>query len=204
MGGAVEALMLIAAVPLLILNMLGGLVGGVGLAFQGEWLLLIGGIGWAVVGPYLLSVALLPSLVFAPLAASLERRSQVMLPILAALPALIWTYFVVTVSCIVVFQAVVSRPEAGFFHFLWAYSTATAPWSFMANKDKQSGDDKSTILMFFVQLGLVSMMVATWADPAAATYEQLAPWFLPFMGVGVIAQIFVILVEAKNLRHRGY
>ncbi len=54
-----EAIMLLAAVPLMILNMLGGLVGGIGLAIQGHWSLLFGGIAWLVIGGFALSIALL-------------------------------------------------------------------------------------------------------------------------------------------------
>lgn len=74
----------------------------------------------------------------------------------------------------------------------------------MANKDKQSGNDASTILMFFVQMGTVSMMVASWSDPSAMEFYTLFAWFIPFVMLGLVAQLFVAWVETKNARHRVY
>lgn len=80
----------------------------------------------------------------------------------------------------------------------------TGPWSFLANKDKQSGNDASTMLMFFVQLGVVSMMFASWSDPKSMTAADLIPWFVPFMALGFVAQVFVAVGEARQARYRGY
>lgn len=199
-----EAVMVLAAVPLLILNMLGGLVGGIGLAVQGHWSLLIGGIVWCVVGGFVLSIALLPGMIFAPLARWASNRGNTVAAVVACIPSLLWTYIVVTVTGIAVFYNVVARPGSGFFHLLWGYSVTTAPWSFLANKDKQSGNDASTMLMFFVQLGVVAMMVASWSDPESMTVADLLPWFVPFMVLGLVAQVFVAVVEGRNARYRGY
>lgn len=199
-----EAIMLLAAVPLLILNMLGGLVGGIGIAVQGEWALLIGGLAWSFVGAFALSIALLPGMIFAPLAAWATNHGNNAAAVVVAIPSLFWTYVVVTVSSVVVFHSVVARPEAGFFHLLWAYSVTTAPWSYLANKDKQAGNDASTMLMFFVQLGVVSMMIASWSDPSSIEVGDLLPWFLPFMILGLIAQLFVAWIDGRNARYRAY
>lgn len=199
-----EAIMLLAAVPLIILNMLGGLVGGIGLAVQGHWSLLIGGIAWFIIGGFVLSIALLPGMIFAPLAMWAAKRGNTTAAIVAAVPSLLWTYVVVTVTSIIVFLAVVARAESGFFHLLWGYSVTTGPWSFLANKDKQSGNDASTMLMFFVQLGVVSMMFASWSDPESMTAADLIPWFVPFMALGLIAQVFVAVIERRGARYRGY
>lgn len=102
----------------MILNMLGGLVGGIGLAFQGEWRLIFSGIGWAVVSPFVLSIALIPGMIFAPIVAWGLKRENMVIVILAGAPSLIWTYIVVTIVSVVVFLNIVARPDAGFFHLL--------------------------------------------------------------------------------------
>lgn len=199
-----EAVMLLVAVPLLILNMLGGLIGGIGLAVQGHWSLLIGGIAWCVIGVFILSIALLPGMIFAPLAMWASNRGNTVVAVVACVPSLAWTYIVVTVTSIAVFFNIVARPDSGFFHLLWAYSVTTAPWSFLASKDKQSGNDASTLLMFFIQLGVVAMMFASWSNPETITVADLIPWFVPFMLLGLIAQVFVAVVEGRNARYRAY
>ncbi len=120
-----EAVMLLTALPLLILNLLGGLFGGIGVAVQGQWSLLIGGIAWCVIGGFVLSIALLPGMLFAPLAIWASNRGNTFAAVVACFPSLLWTYVVVTISSIVVFCYVVARPDAGFFHLLWGYSVTT-------------------------------------------------------------------------------
>lgn len=196
--------MVLAVVPLLILNMLGGLVGGIGLAVQGHWSLLIGGIAWCVIGGFVLSIALLPGMIFAPLAVWAFNRGNTAAAVVACIPSLLWTYIVVAATSIVVFYNVVAQPDSGFFHLLWGYSVTTAPWSFLARKDKQSGNDTSTLLMFFVQLGVVAMMFASWSDPESITVANLLPWFVPFMALGLVAQVLVAVVEGRNASYRAY
>lgn len=199
-----EAIMLLVALPLLVLNLIAGLVGGVALAFQGEWGLLFGGIAYSIGGPFLLSLAMLPGMIFVPLTVWAGDRGNILLAVAAAIPSMIWTYTVVAVSCIFAFSMILTRSEADFFHLLWSYSVATAPWSFMAEKEKQGGNDNSATLMFFVQMGTASMMVAAFVDPYDTSASRLATWFLPFMGLGLLAQLFIAWVETRNNRHGRY
>lgn len=199
-----EAFGLLLGVPLMLLNLLAGLVGGVGLLIQGEWSLFFGGIAYAIAGPFILSIAMLPGMIFAPLAVMADERRRPTLAVFAAIPSLIWTYIVVSVSCVIAFSTVVSNSDGGFFHLLWGYSTATAPWSFMAQKDRQSGNDASTTLMLFVQLGTIALMVRTFLSPMETDVGSLMPWFMPFMGLGVAAQLFLAWAESRNRRYRGF
>ena len=199
-----EAFGLLFGVPLMLLNMLAGVIGGLGLLIQGQWSLLFGGIAYSVAGPFLLSIAMFPGMIFAPLAVMANDRGSPALTVFAAIPSLIWTYIVVSVSCVVVFSAVVSNSDGDFFHLLWAYSTATAPWSFMAQKDKQGGNDASTTLMLFVQLGTIALMVRALLSPMETDVRALLPWFVPFMFLGLATQLFVAWVYSRNRRYRGF
>jgi predicted neutral ceramidase superfamily lipid hydrolase len=157
-----------------------------------------------VAGPFILSIAMIPAMIFLPLSAWAANRENTAMVVIAAIPNLAWTYLVVAVSCVVVFSWVVSGQEGGFFQILWGYSVATAPWSFMAQKDRQSGNETSTTLMFFVQLGTISMMVATFLDPSDVDPSRLMVWFLPFFVLGLIAQLFIAWVETRGRRTLGY
>lgn len=199
-----EAVMLLVAVPLMILNMLGGLVGGIALAIQGEWGLLFAGIAWAFVAPFLLSIAMMPGMIFVPLSQWASERDNTVVALLAGLPSLVWTYVVVTASSILAFRYVVGHSDTGFLHLLWAYSVTTGPWSFLANKDRQAGNDASTTLMFFIQMGTVAMMVVSWMAPFAPDVWTLTAWFLPFMVLGALAQLLGVWVNTRSARYRGY
>lgn len=197
------ALVMLAAVPLMILNMLGGLVGGGGLIFKGEWSLVLGGFAWGIIGAFVIPFTLLPAMLFVPLVGWAAKNGSIAAAIISGIPAMLWTYFVVTVSCVLVFHTVVARPDAGFFHLLWGYSTSIAPWSFLSNKDKQAGNDASAIIVFFAQLGTVAMMFASWSDPESMEVADLLPWFLPFMGLGFAAQLIAVTVDGQAARRRG-
>lgn len=193
-------IVVLAAIPLMILNMLGGIVGFVALAVQGEWGAICGGLAWCLIGAFVLSIAMLPAMIFAPLSVWAANRGYTSAAVIAALPSIAWTYIVLAVSSLTVFHAVISRPDAGFFHLLWAYCVTTAPWSYLANKDKQAGNETSSMLMFFVQLGTVSMMVGSWTDPSDMPISDLAIWFLPFMAIGILVQLLSIWLDLRNTR----
>lgn len=183
---------------LLLLNMLGGLLSGVALLFKGEWGLVLGGIGWGFLGPFALSLAMLPGMIFAPLAVRAAERGNIAGSVIWALPSIVWTYVVVAVSCVGVFSYIASLNDAGFFHFVWAYAVSTGPWSFMAQKDRQSGNTDAMELMFFVQLGAVSMIVASLIDPRHTEPLRLFWWFLPFMVLGVLHQGIMLWARTRN------
>lgn len=189
------------AIPLILLNMFGGLVAGVGLLILGDWSLVLLGIGWMLLAPFAVSIAMLPAMAFMPLANWAMRRESMPMLILAAIPNVLWTYVLIAATSLYVFSAVASQPDAGFFHWLWAYALVTAPWSFLARKDAESGNDAGATVSFFVQIGAVAMMIACWLEPDGTDIERLAYWFLPVLGLGLIAQLFLVWVDTRNRRH---
>jgi hypothetical protein len=188
--------------PFLLLNLLGGFVGGVGMLFQGEWGLFFFGLGWSLLGALALSIALLPGMIFVPVMAWAAERENLLLTVLAGIPALAWTYILIAISCVAVFGAMVQNSDAGFFHLLCGYSAATGPWSYMAREEAKSGNDNAATAAFFAQLGVISMMVGTFIEPAETDFYRLIYWFAPLLIFGLLVQIFIIGVEAKNARRR--
>ena len=192
-------------IPILLLNFLAGLVGGGGLIVQGEWLLVVAGIGYGLAAPHLLALAMMPTMVFAPILLRAEERGQIALAVLAGLPAIIWTYLLLGLSCVFVFSKVVAVGDASFWSVLFGYSTAIAPWSYMANQErKMGGDGQAGVLVMFAQFGLIAMMIATWVDPSDLAVSRLGFWFVPFLALGLVAQSFIVWVEYRNRRRYVY
>ncbi|WP_370183251.1 hypothetical protein [Alteriqipengyuania sp.] len=181
--------------------MFGGLIAGVGLLFLGEWSLVLLGIGWMILSPFAISIAMLPAMAFMPLADWAMRRESLPMLIAASIPNVLWTYFLVAASSIYIFSMVASLPEAGFFHWLWAYALVTAPWSFLARKDAEAGNDAGATVSFFVQIGAIAMIVACWLEPSDTDMERLAYWFLPVLGLGLVAQLLLVWVDTRTRRH---
>jgi hypothetical protein len=151
-----KSLFFLLMAPMLVLNLLGGLVGGVWLAILGDWSTLFFGIAYMVVGAFALSLLLAPAMLLAlPMAALGERRAFA--AALIGLPAMIWTYAVIAVSCAWVFRGITMTPQGSLIpYLLWGYAAATAPWSYMASKE--GNDGHSGVAVFFASLGLIAMM----------------------------------------------
>ena len=187
----------------MLLNLLAGLIGGAGLLFQAEWGLFFLGLGWSLIGAFVLSFALLPALIFAPIVVWAGERQHTALMVLAAIPAMAWTYIVMAVSCVVIFGAIVQESDAGIFHMLWGYAAATGPWSYMAREEAKTGNDNAAMTAFFAQLGVISMMVATFIEPYETDVYRLIYWFAPLLIIGLFLQVFIAWMDTKNAR-RGY
>lgn len=156
-----------------------------------------------LVGAFALSLALLPGMIFLPIAKWAADRESMSLMLVAGIPAMIWTYVVIAVSCVVVFAAIINNSGAGFFQMLWGYAAATGPWSFLARKDAEAGNDQASMPAFFAQLGVIAMMVATFINPVGTDFFTLIYWFAPVLGIGLVLQLFVVWFGTKNAQ-RGY
>lgn len=86
---------------------------------------------------------------------------------------------------------------------LWGYAAATGPWSFLARKDAEAGNDQASMPAFFAQLGVIAMMVATFINPVGTDFFTLIYWFAPVLGIGLVLQLFVVWFGTKNAQ-RGY
>ena len=182
----------------MLLNFLAGIVGGIALLLQGEWAIFALGLGYGLLGPLIISLLMLPGLVVAaPLAASSVQKSGLLMGIFGLL-AIAWTYIVITFTSVTIFAMIIASPESGFFHLLWGYSSATAPWSYMANKERQSGNPDAGIPIFFLQLGTISMMVGH--GLFGAPPNQMLLWFLPFALLGLTAQFVIAMLVAREER----
>ncbi|WP_252258400.1 hypothetical protein [Erythrobacter aurantius] len=193
--------MQILVLPFILLNLFAGLLGGAGMLFQGEWSIFFLGLAWMFVGAYVLSLALLPGMIFAPIAAWAADRDNLVLVAIAAIPAMAWTYTIVAVSCVAIFSGIVHNSDAGIFHLLWGYASATGPWSFLAREDAKAGNDYAALTSFFAQLGVISMMIATLIEPRDTDFYRLIYWFAPLLLIGLVVQLFIVWVETKNSRH---
>ena len=196
-----QALVLLLFAPFIILNMLGGVVGGVWLVILGEWRLLAFGILYMICGALMVGLLLLPGMLFAAPAAMAAERRKFILTAFLGVPAIGWTFAVMTVSCVLVFSTVVSHIEGSLIPYvLWAYAAAMAPWSYMASVKSRSGNDTASIPLFCCQLGTISMIVAVFRNPYESDFWRLFWWFLPFAALGIAIQLLIVVAGALDSR----
>lgn len=195
-----QAIIFVLFVPLILLNMLSGLVGGIWLAFQGEWALVGFGVLYMIIAPFFLGLAMLPSLAFGAPAAMAAERNHPIVAILVGLPAIIWTFAVIALSCVWSFEAAAVRANDALIpHVLWGYAVALAPWMYMASKEDRAGSGTS-VPIFFAQLGTISMAIATLTNPDDTSFLRLLMWFLPFAVAGLCVQLLAVVLTAVSYR----
>ena len=154
MGAIVTALV----IPLVILNLLGGIGSGIWLAILGEWSPIWKGIAATIAGPFIFSLCMLPNLLL--LAAAVyfyEKRFSPGYWFLTFVGS-VYTYGLVTVWCVAcLFLFLRHATPLTFLPLLiWSYGVGTGPWTYMAQKEQsQSGYN----LAFFAQIGYVVLML---------------------------------------------
>lgn len=161
MKDALEKIIGILSLPVIAVDLLGGIVGLVWLAILGEWGLILWGVILMVIGTFILSLLLLPSFIFAfPAVYFAKKRLNIfVIPFvfLSALYVGILMYF----SSLWVIGFVTSAldgVQGSLPYLFWGYCLATAPWSFMASKE-DSNSIATFLPIFFLKLGLVSVII---------------------------------------------
>ena len=160
--GALLGLMKVLAVPLMILNMLGGIVSGIWLAILGEWGAIGYGIAALVISGLALSLVLMPGLLLAAPAAYFGEKNMKAGVYFFGFLSSLYTVGVITVWCVAVLFFFTKKADSSSIipMLIWSYGVATGPWAWMAQKEQQGGDGFASIVAtFFSQVGYIVMIV---------------------------------------------
>lgn len=186
-----QALITVLLLPLMLLNFLGGIVGFVWLMFLGEWRSFLIGLAVTIFGAVACSFALLPGmLVTAPAAIMHERGGAariVSYPLL--LVGLLWTFAVMCAWALWWFAYFMQKASSSSAvpMLLVAFTVATAPWAYMAQKEAQSGNSQSSFTTFFLQLACAVAFVML-ACAGARPFTALVV-FLAIMGLALLISL---------------
>lgn len=152
----------VLGVPLLILNMFGGIVSGVWLAILGKWGAIGSGIAVMLVGSLLLGIVLMPGLIFAaPMAYFAERNFKIGAYFFGLLSSL-YTVAVVTIWCVAILYYFTKMADSNSTIpiLIWSFGVALGPWEWMAQKEIQQGEGfASVVATFFAQIGYLVMII---------------------------------------------
>lgn len=180
------------SVPIMFLNLLGGIISGIWLAILGEWGAIFSGIILIVVSGYAISFALMPSffLFAAPAIIAMEKGKKLLGIFLGSLSVL-YTIILITVWCIWIMRLFVSSANEGSLIplLIWSYGVAFAPWMWLAQKDQQGGGNEYSIFtIFFAQ---VSYILGMGMFFLGSTLETITIIFGAIMLIGAVLQIFI-------------
>jgi hypothetical protein len=201
--GVLGKLMTAVSVPLMILNVFGGIVAGIWLAILGKWGVIGWGIAAMIFGPWIVSLGMLPGLLFAGPAVLLEKRLKASLYFFAFLGS-IYTAAVLVVWCMGVLWFFVTKAEAHSIGslvpvLLWAYGIATGTLSYLAQKDAQGGSGAGALVAtFFAQLGFVIVVIA--GPLLRLSLLEASIVFAAVMAIGICVQLYVAIAVLAEER----
>ncbi len=189
------ALIRLLSIPVMILNMFSGIIGGIWLGVVGNWGLIGAGLVVMFISTFGLPLALALGLIFAaPAMMALEKGKSIIGGVLIAL-ANLWTYVVVTAWCLGSFYVVLAHYETGSIwpYLLWAYCLATGPWTYFAEKD---GGTSSLLGAFGACVGAVAMMGVILFKAHPSIVDLLIALYVP-LAVVFLTQAWVGFTVAK-------
>jgi len=192
-------------VPIMILNLLGGIISGIWLAILGEWGQIFRGILLMVVSNYAISFVLLPSLLLfaTPAAIAIEKGKKIWGMFFGYLNVL-YTVVLLTVWCIwVMYLFVSSANDSSFIPLLiWSYGVALTPWMWLAQKDQQAGGNEFS--MFSIFLAQVSYILGMILLFFGATLGTITIIFGAIMLIGMTLLVFIAFASdlAKSNQYK--
>jgi hypothetical protein len=200
----VIALLSLLMVPLTIANLLGGVVGGIWLAFLGEWGVIGWGIGFLIFSALGLGIAMMPGMLITAPGVMLAQRGREAAGIPFLVLGTVYQCAVLAAWCPFVLYFFVSQATSDSLLpvLIWSYGAATGPISHMAGKEEQAGmaSESTFLITLLAQVGyVVAIGMILFAEPSILDVLTL---FGSLMVLGVVIQCLGALSELRALKSR--
>ncbi|MDR2019489.1 MAG: hypothetical protein LBQ14_01840 [Treponema sp.] len=180
--------------PILILNLVGGITGGIWLLISGEWPLVIISLILVLVSEKIIGILSLPAMFLLGAGINTEKQNGFFVALLGTL----YITALRIVWCLVIlnrFTAMQDRSTSIIPVLLLSYSVATAPWQDMAIKD--INNPHSILSSFFTQIAFV---VAMFMYGFEAGFKTIAVVFSITVAFIALMQIIFALHEEMLLK----
>lgn len=182
------------SVPLAILNMLGGIVSGIWLAFLGEWGPILSGLGFMIFSGFVIGFALMPGMLFAGPAMMFLEKGKKIIGAFFGFLSVLYTIGLLTVWCLYILDKFTLLADGSSLipMLIWSYGVAMAPWIFLAQKDQQGGGNEWSIFTtFFAEISYVIAMIMFYFD---ASFASIAITFGSIMLISGLIQTSIAFV----------
>lgn len=156
------AIIPVIMMPILVINLFGGIFSGIWLAILGEWGEIGRGILLGLVSTFAISFALMPSLIFTMPALWAMKRGKKFIAILSAAGSAAYVIALISFWCLFVLGAFVSSAtdKSIIPMLIWSYGVALGPWIWLAQKDQQTnGNEYSVLTTLFAEFSYLIAMV---------------------------------------------
>jgi hypothetical protein len=154
-------------VPIMFLNFGGGIVGGIWLAFLGEWKLIGIGILLLFTSHWILSILMMPGMPIVALAAHLLQKKNPIGYFVGYLSQL-YTNVLIVGTCVLAFficARFYNGPiDFGFTpYLLWSWGMALGPWQYFASKEPEN--EFSAITLFSASVFYLFFLTSIFVSP---------------------------------------
>jgi hypothetical protein len=197
------ALVRLILIPIGILNLASGIVGGIWLAVLGQWRILVFGVvALFLANRGLITIACFPGILFsAPLVYAVNKGKYVTATACAFLSHL-WTSVVMTAWCVGIFYVVLAGYTGGSIwpFLLWAYNTAAGQWAYMAWVTDQASDHQSTtstLAAIGACMGGIGLMGVFLFNPSPPIFDSLVAFSIPILAV-LVAEIPLVYMLLRK------
>lgn len=199
------AIVALLSLPIMVLNLLGALVGGIWLAVSGEWSLVVFGLTAILFGHFVVSILLAPSMILVVPLSWAASRGHVALMAIMAIPSVLWTYLVLAGWCLGCFFFCLQNGDEGTLvpRLLWAYAIATGPWTYLASQESRADPNTPALTTaFFAQVGCIAMMIIAYVSDGDPD-NQAMYWGLGVpLGIALVFQALLVAFAALEERRK--
>lgn len=187
----------ILMVPLFVLNSFGGIISGIILAIGGDWTPLLLGVVFIFIGAFIVSLLLLPSLLLGSAALYFYNKKSVIGFTLLTFISQSYIYAVIFGVSYSVFGTLLQfdNEASKFALIVWAFTAAIAPWSYLANKEKDNQGTQTTLMV--AQIGLLIVVIAL------LTGQSLDSTFAFVRDLTIVPVLFTTWFAVNLIRNGG-
>lgn len=188
--------------PIMILNLLSGIIGGLWLAIVGQWVVLIMGLCLIMIGSFLVNISLAPwFLLLTALSANKWLENSPPAIVILAFLSNVFMFGVMGISAIGVFWYLVNVSHATdgavVPTLLLSYSTAVGIWSRWAQQDPS---DINLNALLFHEVACVSLMVYSYYNFEVPSASMMVLWYAAPMTIGITLHVFMVFSKLKVIR----
>lgn len=185
----------ILCVPIMILNFGGGIIGGIWLAFLGQWRLIGIGVLLLITSHWILSIFMLPGIPIAGIAAYFYEKKNPLGHLFGFLSQL-YTNILIVGTCVLSFFICSSfykgTVDFGYIPFLlWSWGMALGPWQFFSSKEPDN--EFSTITLFSASIFYLLFLISIFISPLLG---------LIIIGIFGIVQLIVLPISIMYLANK--
>ena len=193
----------ILSLPIILLNMVGGIVGGIWLAVLGEWGLIGIGILLLFTSHWILSILMIPSLPLAGIAMHFYEKKNFLSHVFVFISQL-YTNILIIATCVFAFFVCSSFDSGnigvGYIpYLLWSWGMALGPWQFFASKEPEN--EFSAITLFSASVFYFLFLISIFISPLFTLFVIIIFGLVQLIALPIFNMYVANQMEKKSGRH---